>query len=391
MKKIILVSTALLALVSCQKYKFDTVFSAPTELDSPSSVNIDPTSGQNVVLSWTGGGAEDGGICLYNVLFDETDGDFSEPIATKESDNGGLAQLTLTHVDLNNIARAAGIPALGTGSVKWTVTASRGGEVKQSDVSATISLTRPDGLSLIPDELYLYGSAAEQDGGEGRAFRKASEGVFDIFTVLTDGDIYFKSSTGDDAVSFHIGADGELTDSEGTTAVTATDLNPDKNYIAERITVDFNTLSMTREKISELNIIWSYTYGDIGPEFGGEPQLAEYRFSYDGNGVFSRTINNVTVPYGHPAWGGTTVSDNRYYFNVNVNDVRMRWRFTSETPPADAPEVNTPLSAYEIAELPLTSADQWTNAFKMNASLFNRTVTVKIYGNKDGYFCHQFE
>lgn len=376
--------------MSCQKYKYDTNFSAPTELSSPESVNIDPTSTQNVVLSWTGGGAEDGGICLYNVLFDEVDGDFSEPIATMESDNGGLTQLTLTHATLNILARNAGIEPLGTGSVKWTVTASRGGEVKQAEVSATISLTRPDGLSVIPEELYLYGSAIAGDGGEGRAFRKVSEGVFDMFAVLADGEICFRNTTGDDAVNFYINSEDKLTDGEGTTTVTATDLNEEKNYIAERITVDFNTLSMKREKISDLHIIWAPSYGEIGLEIsdGTDPQ---YRFVYDGNGVFSRTIENVIVPFAHSAWASTPSSDTRYYFNVKVDDVDMRWRCSAATPTGDAPEVNTPLSAYDIVEVPLAGAGQWDNAYKMNASLYNTKVTVKVYGNLDGYFCHQFE
>ena len=69
----------------------------------------------------------------------------------------------------------------------------------------------------------------------------------------------------------------------------------------------------------------------------------------------------------------------------------MRWRCSAPTPTGDAPAVNTPLSAYDIVELPLSSAGQWDNAYKMNAALYNTKVTVRIYGNKDGYFCHQFE
>lgn len=390
MKKILLISAAFLAAMSCQKYDYNTDFSAPTALESPESVDIDPTSGPNIILSWTGGGAEDGGICLYSVLFDEVDGDFSDPLMTMESDNGGMPQLTITHAALNNIARIAGIEPLGTGSIKWTVTASRGGEVKRADVSATISLTRPEGLSMIPEELYLYGSATSGDAGEGQAFRRVSEGVFDIFTVLADGDLCFRSSTADDAVNFYINDENKLADGDGTVTVTATDLDPDRNYIAERITVDFNTLTMKREKISDLHIIWAPSYGEIGYEIsdGSSP---ECRFIYEGNGVFARTIESVIVPFAHSAWASTPSTDTRYYFNVKVDDVDMRWRCSAPTPTGDAPAVNTPLSAYDIVELPLSSAGQWDNAYKMNAALYNTKVTVRIYGNKDGYFCHQFE
>ena len=107
--------------------------------------------------------------------------------------------------------------------------------------------------------------------------------------------------------------------------------------------------------------------------------------------MFSRTIENVIVPFAHSAWASTPSSDTRYYFNVKVDDVDMRWRCSAATPTGDAPEVNTPLSAYDIVEVPLAGAGQWDNAYKMNASLYNTKVTVKVYGNLDGYFCHQFE
>ena len=111
MKRNLLIFITLLAAVfGCtQKYELDTEFTMPTELASPSSVVLDVTSSSTVVLSWTGGKANDGGIVLYNVLFDEEGGDFSEPIATMPSDLGAGEQLTLTHAALNTIARNAGI------------------------------------------------------------------------------------------------------------------------------------------------------------------------------------------------------------------------------------------------------------------------------------------
>ena len=77
---------------------------------------------------------------------------------------------------------------------------------------------------------------------------------------------------------------------------------------------------------------------------------------------------------------------------MKVDDVDMRWRWSSPSLTGAAPEVNAPLSYYDIVEVTLESAGQWDNAYKFNASLLNAgSVTVKIYGNLDGYFCHQFE
>ena len=49
------------------------------------------------MLSWSGGGAADGGIVLYEVLFDKADGDFSKPLATVKSDLGANTSLSITH------------------------------------------------------------------------------------------------------------------------------------------------------------------------------------------------------------------------------------------------------------------------------------------------------
>ena len=79
-KKLLFIAAAVLGLAGCQKYELNTDFTMPTELESPSNVILDVTSSKTVVLSWTGGGAEDGGVLLYNVLFDKQGGDFSEPV-----------------------------------------------------------------------------------------------------------------------------------------------------------------------------------------------------------------------------------------------------------------------------------------------------------------------
>ena len=81
MKKILWICSALLAMVSCQEdYELNTDFAVPTELSSPASIQLNVSSPTPVVLSWSGGGAADGGIVLYEVLFDKADGDFSKPV-----------------------------------------------------------------------------------------------------------------------------------------------------------------------------------------------------------------------------------------------------------------------------------------------------------------------
>lgn len=97
-------------MVSCQEdYELNTDFAVPTELSSPASIQLNVSSPTPVVLSWSGGGAADGGIVLYEVLFDKADGDFSKPLATVKSDLGAATSLSITHAAINTIARNAGI------------------------------------------------------------------------------------------------------------------------------------------------------------------------------------------------------------------------------------------------------------------------------------------
>ena len=62
MKKILWICSVLLAMVSCQEdYELNTDFAVPTELSSPASIQLNVSSPTPVVLSWSGGGAADGG------------------------------------------------------------------------------------------------------------------------------------------------------------------------------------------------------------------------------------------------------------------------------------------------------------------------------------------
>ena len=186
MKKILWICSALLAMVSCQEdYELNTDFAVPTELSSPASIQLNVSSPTPVVLSWSGGGAADGGIVLYEVLFDKADGDFSKPLATVKSDLGAATSLSITHAAINTIARNAGIYPLETGDIKWTVNASKGGVVKRTDKVATITVTRGEGIDNIPAELYLYGSATENSGQGGIPFRCVEEGSFpDLYKIV---------------------------------------------------------------------------------------------------------------------------------------------------------------------------------------------------------------
>ena len=368
MKKIIAIFSALLAVATaCQKhYELNTSFTMPTSLSSPSSVVLDVTSTATVELSWTGGGAADGGIVLYEVLFDRAGGNFSEPLTVMPSDLGAGQTLTLSHATLNTIARKAGVAPNQSGSFIWTVRGSRGGVSKVFDGYETLNVTRGEGIDNMPERLYVAGSAAKEAGQE---FRVVEEGLYSIVTRLGAGSLRFTSEKGGGLV-FHASAAGKLVEGEGDYTVQeapATGL--------ARITVNFNTLSLKIESVeAQLHAAWEATGVDFAV------------LEYEGNGVFSGEGEAVFYGPGRdgtPSWCSWV--EERYSFLVEIDGVQKRWgsSFGGNSFTPDGTE-----SFYYIYEF--DKAD-WDALWKMDHALDLKNVRVTVWTNKDNQFTHMVE
>ncbi|MDY0104508.1 MAG: SusE domain-containing protein [Lentimicrobium sp.] len=374
MKKLILALIAAVLLVGCNEvYEFSTEFSVPTTLNSPASVVLDVASANNVKFTWSGGGAEQG-IVIYEVLFDKVGGDFSNPVFRSFSDLGVDTTFTITQASLNSVARKAGIAPESTGSMLWTVVASKGGVIKESGISKQITVTRPGGIDYTGDTFYLYGTATENNGEGGLAFRKAEDGVFVIYTkVTTAGDIYFKSTTNDDAFVCYADNTNKVIEGTGSNNLAA-------NAAGEvyRITVDLNTQKMNIDRIKDVKAIWGATFNVIG------------NMLYKGNGIFEAT--NCTIKFimqsrpetNPPSWLGWV--EERYYFIANVNGVDRCWGRKDGVSP-ERPTGNETPEFYELREF---AWSQWDHLWKMKATLDLTNATITINTNKSGLMIHEF-
>jgi len=375
MKKIILIFALVLLVVSCkEEYVFNTEFTTPTALSSPTAVTINVASVNNIQLSWTGGAAASG-MVIYEVLFDKVGGDFSNPVYRSFSDLGVDTTFTLTHALLNTIARKAGIGTASTGNVIWTVTASKGGEVKNSNLTKEISVTRGAGIDYTGTTLYLYGTATENSGAGGQEMRKAADGVFIAYTkAAVNGNYYFKSSTtATDAFLCYADGAGKILEGAGTYDVTAN--ATDEVY---RVTVDLNTQKMTIDKIMNLKAIWGATFDVIGV------------LTYQGNGIFK--ADNCTVKFimstrpetNPPSWLGWT--EERYYFTANINGIDKCFGRRDAVSP-ERPLGTEAVSFYELEEF---AWSQWDHLWKMKSTLDLTKCTITVYTNKDGLIMHEF-
>ena len=372
MRKILLICSVFLAVVACQEdYELNVDFTVPTELNAPATLQLDVTSSVPVTLSWSGGGAADGGIVLYEVLFDKADGDFSKPLATMKSDQGAMPMLSITHAAINTIARNAGIRPEETGEIKWTVSASKGGIVKRTDRVATLTVTRGEGIDNIPATLYLYGSATENSGQGGLPFRCVEEGVFQIYTKLSSGKVMFKSAATGEAFTYYIDEGAKLREGEGETSV------PASEEVA-RLTVNFNTMAMTTEQIgSSVRCIWGASYADIAV------------LNYANNGKFVgegdiRFLDPSKPETGAPDW--LSWIEERYYFIAKVNGSEKCWGRADDVS-AERPVGGEPASFYALYEFPWS---QWDHLWKMKGTLDHTHATITIDTNAEGLMIHTF-
>ena len=160
----------------------------------------------NTSFEWAPSVAEDGGYITYEVLFDKADGDFSAPLAVKNSQmTGSKASLSISAKELNEVAALAGIENAKTGQLKWTVRAGKGlfaqtytqakcalgsmyqplsTRCRRSVVAGSEAVEDAAGIKLIP--AYLDGKAV--GSGVYECFTKISEGEF---TVVDELDRYY--------------------------------------------------------------------------------------------------------------------------------------------------------------------------------------------------------
>lgn len=372
MKKILSIFIVALTFICCQEnYELNTDFSVPAELSSPSAVTLDVTSNVPVLLSWSGGEAADGGVVLYEVLFDKAGGDFSNPLARMKSNLGALPNLSVTQAVLNTIARNAGIMPEEVGTIIWTVTASKGGVVKTTDKYASIEVTRGEGIDNIPTSLYLFGSATENGGQAGIPFRQVEEGVFQIYTTLSEGDMIFKSAESGDSFSYYIDDTSKL--KEGTVNMAA----PASDQVV-RLTVDFGTMSMKTDVVgNSVRCIWGATFNNIAVL----DYVGDGKFVGEGDIIFIDQSRPETNP---PGWLGWT--EERYYFIAVVNGQEVCWGRHDNVSP-ERPVGGEPASFYSLYEFPWS---QWDHLWKMKGSLDYTHATITIDTNANGLKIHTF-
>lgn len=328
-----------------------------------------PENGANVFIGGTGSlqfeweqaRAEDNGVVLYEVLFDNLDGDFSEPLYSVPSDGKGMQRtLSMSYADLTKVAAAAGIPASGTGKVKWTVWSSKGLNVQRSGVSHELALERPEGFPA-PASAYLTGSASEggDDLSKAVPFKKTADGEFEVYTSLKDGNYKIVTRNTGTPEAYSISSEQKLVEN-GETAVTG----GTKVY---RIRINFNNATTEISEVVSLGL-W----------FAPDNKIW---FDLPYAGGSSWEIKNTPVVFKQESWG----RDERYKFRFIIKDAsgaeKEEW-FGSTKGDNQRPTASTEASYWYMVPV---SNDRWNNCFKFNGNADNKNVDVKVTFNPAAY------
>ncbi|KAA6309451.1 hypothetical protein EZS27_039059, partial [termite gut metagenome] len=241
------------------------------EPNNDKSVVLQSSASATLYFEWEHAKAEDGGMVLYEIVFDREGGNFSEPVYRMASDNnGGYNHVTITHKQLNKIAAMMDIESSATGKFIWTIFSSKGINEVKAEETRTIEITRLAGFADVPIDVYVTGEGSEGGNDLSKAvkMKAIAGGEFEVYTKLTAGQSFYFA----DAIvgtPRQIYADGELLKENGTSTVGKTGIY--------RIELDFNVGSavyteVTHSDYSSVRAMPSYSIWIIpATEYGKPP------------------------------------------------------------------------------------------------------------------------
>ncbi|RYD89641.1 MAG: hypothetical protein EOP54_25275 [Sphingobacteriales bacterium] len=356
---------AVLAITSCKKEvrNLNTNISAVSTLNLPvdaEDVDLKDPAVTAIQFAWEPASTEDGGVVLYEIAFDKENGDFSQPIYKAVSDGAGVqTRITIPRKELLKIAAFSGIEALGTGNVKWMVIASKGTNSLKGNASRMLTMHRPDGFAEIPDELYVTGTATEDDGEISKAIRlnKTEDGIFEIYTSLKAGTYWFtdKQEAGGKTYYFE-GNDLK----EGNNPVTVT--GDTKVF---RLSLDLNVAEFKLVEIQKIGLFIAAKNAD------------EAMLTYQGNstwGIASTKIVFFPFPWGR---------DERYKFKMYTaaGDEFLGAYEKDNIQPGGQPD-----SYFYLYPRP---QPQWDYTYKFDPSADMKNVKVEVFLQPGAAYTHK--
>jgi hypothetical protein len=332
------------------------------------SIQVKPNNSSQIeTFEWEQAKAEDGSLVLYEVAFDQENGDFSQPFYKIVSDNKGVNnKLSISYGDLNNIAKLGGADFFQKKKFKWTVIASKGTNVKQATVSRTIEIERPGGFATLPATVYISGTATEGGATLANALKmsQAGPGIFEIFTKLKAGTYKFYDGITGTPRQFHIYDDNgaKLIGVNGETTFAGADK-------IVRLRLDFNTLNTSTVEVKSVQLWYS-----AGNTFW-------ITLPYTGNGVWR--FNNHTVAYTQMPWGFEERHKYKMVYNDGTGDKDLWLNYaTNDSPGQDGQYPHT--VTYRTINLTTNNGSQWDWTWKFDRNYLTNGSVADFWISLNG-------
>ncbi|RAV99219.1 SusE domain-containing protein [Pseudochryseolinea flava] len=316
--------------------------------DDNLSIALKPELELTQEFEWDKAYAEDGSLVLYEVAFDQVDGDFSDPIFKVVSDgNGQQTKVSISHGDLNRMAKMGGAESFVPKKFKWTVFSTKGDNMVKAAMDRTIELERPFGFEAIPGVVYITGSATEggTDLAAAKTMRPLAAGVFEIYTKLKAGTYKFVDAKTGTPNSFFI------TNSNGAKVVGEDGENTfEGDEKIHRIKLDFNTGAVNVVEVKYVGF-WYCWENKIMWELG-----------YAGDGEWR--VDDVTVNLTAVPWGLEERHKYKMIINDGEGDLEEWWGYKdNDSPSQDGKYGTAPAEYFHSYKV---SGDQWANAWKLD-------------------------
>lgn len=359
--KTIIILTVLIAVVGCKpddmEYK-DPVVTAVEDLYTPIEnqyVALRSAKDAFIQFQWSPSRVQDGQLVSYEVVFYDKK-ESTTPIYRIASDNTGKEPYArISHVNLNKVASAAGIPVGETGTIYWTTTSWRGLGSAVCATKNALALTRLNGFEVVPDMVYAIGSGTEvgEELSKALTMKKVEDGVFEIYTELDNaGQYYFVDRISGTPVKYFIEESGALAEAKNNETSTISTKG------VYRIKLDFTTRSTEITKITNM-VIWHCW-----------EQIPVVSLTYTGSGKWEGATDNLSKPNGN--------GDTRYKIRMSVNTdegaAQWWWGPTNENEDADP----TGSAAYYNMNLYYTPKNQWDPKWKFEPNPWGKKLTVTV-------------
>ena len=370
--KFIILASLCVAFTGCKEEmgKIDNRLSAVKTLIEPANartVELLTDASASLYFEWEHCKESESGTALYQIAFDKTSGDFSNPVYVIQSDNNGYKNsIAISHKQMNKIAGMIGVGPSETGAFKWTVFSTKGLNKMKATAENTLSITRLAGFEDVPIDLYVTGEGSEggNDLSKAHKMKAVAGGEFEVYTQLAAGKPFYFTDDTKGAPRQFFTADG-LVKEDGTTTVTT-----DGIY---RITLDFNTGACTYALITRIGFYFSPSNSIL------------FDLPYIGYGVFQ--AKDQTVTFQQESWG----RDERYKFRMFLRDnagadAETEWEWATLNQTDSRPTSASPLSYYYLRLI--SNLTQWDNKWKLMGDFDDVPATYTIYLLADEPYTH---